>query len=103
MVALAAYGIFGDSVPYATAVDRGGKTARAYGLDPDRLPAIFILDRAGRIRYIGFEEDVKALLKQTDSEIDRVADALLREKGRDAADLQGIKGFSPRCETKGRS
>lgn len=102
MVALAAYGIFGDSVPYAAAVDRGGKAVRAYGLDLDRLPAILVLDRAGRVRYIGYEKDVNAQLERTGSDIDRVAGALLKETERDAAGLQGVKGFSPRCG-KGRS
>lgn len=102
MVAMAAYGIFGDSVPYASAVDRGGKVARAYGLDLDRLPAILVLDRAGRVRYIGHEKDVNAQLERTGSDIDRVADALLREKGRETAELPGMKGSYSRCE-KGRS
>lgn len=102
MVALAAYGIFGDSVPYASAVDRGGKVTQAYGVGIERLPVIFVLDRAGRVRYIGYEKDVNAQLERTGSDIDRVVGALLKETERDAADLQGVKGFSPRCG-KGRS
>lgn len=75
MVGLAAYGIYGGPAPYAATVDKYGEVMKAYRLA--RLPAILIIDRERRIKYIGYERDINSQLATTGEEIDRTLKALL--------------------------
>lgn len=75
MVGLAAYGIYGGPAPYAATVDKYGDVTKAYRLE--RLPAILIIDRDRRIRYIGYERDINSKLAITGEAIDRTLEVLL--------------------------
>lgn len=75
MVGLAAYGIYGGPAPYAATVDKYGEVMKAYRLA--RLPAILIIDRDRRIKYIGYERDINSQLDTTGQEIDRMLTDLL--------------------------
>lgn len=69
MVGLAAYGIYGGPAPYAATVDKYGEALKAYHLA--RLPAILVIDREKKVRYIGYEKDVNSPLATTGEGIDR--------------------------------
>ena len=75
LVGLAAYGIYGGPAPYAATVDKYGEVMKAYHLA--RLPAILIVDRDKKIRYIGYERDINSPLATTGEGIDRTLKALL--------------------------
>mgnify|MGYP001585760773 CR=1 FL=1 len=75
MVGLAAYGIYGGPAPYAATVDKYGDVTKAYRLE--RWPAILIIDRDRRVKYIGYERDINSQLATTGPEIDRILAGLL--------------------------
>lgn len=84
MVGLAAYGIYGGLAPYAATVDKYGDVTKAYRLE--RLPAILIIDRDKRVRYIGYERDINSPLATTGEAIDRTLQSLLgRSESSEAA------------------
>lgn len=83
MVGLAAFGIYGGPAPYAATVDKYGEVMKAYRLE--RLPAILIIDRSKRIRYLGYERDVNSKLATTAEAIDRTLDGLVGEGSSEAA------------------
>lgn len=75
MVGLAAYGIYGGPAPYAATTDKYGEVLKAYHLD--RFPAILIIDREKKVRYIGHERDINSPLATTGEGIDRTLKGLL--------------------------
>ncbi len=75
MVGLAAYGIYGGPAPYAATVDKYGEVTKAYRLE--RLPAILVIDRDKRVRYIGYERDINSKLATTGEAIDRALEGLV--------------------------
>lgn len=77
LVGLAAFGIYGETVPYLAGVDPSGRVPAAYGIS--RYPAILILDRRKRVRYIGHEKEPNSPLAHTGKAIDRVLESLLGE------------------------
>lgn len=77
MVGLAAFGIFGESVPYLAGVDPSGQIPALYGIG--RFPTILILDREKRIRYIGHEKEPNSPLAHTGKAIDKILEELLHK------------------------
>ncbi len=75
MVGLAAYGIYGGPAPYAATTDKYGEVLKAYHFP--RLPAILIIDRDRRVRYIGYERDINSPLAATGETIDRTLKELV--------------------------